>query len=984
MEVKTGDLDAWNTLSRLAGGDLSTTAAYQEIQQYVDISAMIDYMLMIYFVGSRDAPVLLCNDRVPRNFYAVRRREPAGPFLFVPWDVEWSLESPTVNRVNIVGQSNPHYLVDRLMANEDFRVQMADRIYKRFFNDGALTPGAAIDRYMARANEIDRAIVGESARWGDSLRSRPYTRNVEWVAERDRLVNEYFSVRTDIVLNQLRQAGFYPSISPPQFYIAGRFQHGGPVDDGALLTMTAGTGEIWYTTDGSDPRLAGAGGGPGDWQTLVPEDASKRVLVPGSPVDDAWRGGADFDDSHWISGTGGVGYERSTGYESFFNIDVQNAMYGRNESCYIRIPFDVDPEEHAALTSLMLKVRYDDGFIAYLNGVEVFRVMFEGQPAWNSGATDNHSDLDAIEFETFNISGAVAALRPGLNILAIQGLNAGSTSSDFLISVELVAGKGAVGGSEKGVSPTAIRYADALTLDRSTQIKARLLSGTAWSALADVVFAVGPVAENLRISEIMYHPTDPNAEYVELTNVGDQTINLNFVRFAKGIDFTFPSVELAPGGHVVVVRDLAAFEAEYGATASVVGEYSGNLANAGERIELQDACGRTICDFRFQDDWFDLTDGLGFSLTVRDPSSADPMELGDKGLWRPSVRAGGSPGYDDAAEAIPFGSVVINEVLTNSSAGTPDWIELHNTTDQAIDIGGWFLSDDAQSRRKFEIPEGTVVAPHGFVVFYEDRHFGNADAPGCHVPFALSRNGETVYLHSGAGGELTGYLAQEKFDASEPGVSQGRHLKSTGAANFVALDAPTPGAANAAPKVESIVINEIMYNPAAPDQAEYVELLNAGDDAITLYDGRLKAPWRFADDPDSPAIDVLFPAGEPVTLAPGQCLLLVKDRLSFGVVHTVPDDVPVLTWGPGRLSNGSDRLQVSRPGNADDGTPTSWIRVDRVVYSDGSHPEDFPTGVDPWPVEADGQGLSLHRIDPSAYGNDPINWKAAAPTPGVR
>jgi len=543
------------------------------------------------------------------------------------------------------------------------------------------------------------------------------------------------------------------------------------------------------------------------------------------------------------------------------------------------------------------------------------------------------------------------------------------------------------------VSATAVRYTDAVTLKQSTQIKARLLSGTTWSALADVVFAVGPVAENLRISEIMYHPADPNAEYVELTNVGNETINLNLVRFTNGIGFTFPSIELAPGGHVVVVRDLAAFEAEYGASADVAGQYSGNLANAGERIELQDASGRIICDFRFEDGWFDITDGLGFSLTARDPSSADPMSLGDKSLWRPSARPGGSPGYDDVAQAIPLGSVVINETLTNSNAGAPDWIELHNTTDQAIDIGGWFLSDDApdpsaadaaRSLMKYEIPAGTVVAPRGFLVFYEDRHFGNADAPGCHVPFALSRNGETVYLHSGENGELAGYVAQEKLDASEAGVSQGRHLKSTGACNFVALDAATPGAPNAAPKVLSIVINEIMYNPAAPDQAEYIELLNAGNEPVTLYDADLGAPWRFTDDPDSPAVDVLLPADAPVTLAPGQCLLLVKDRLSFGVIYTVPDDVPVLTWGPGRLSNGSDRLQISRPGDADNGAPTSWIRVDRVVYSDGSHPEVFPAGVDPWPVEADGQGFSLHRIDPAAYGNDPINWKVAAPTPGVR
>ena len=58
-----------------------------------------------------------------------------------------------------------------------------------------------------------------------------------------------------------------------------------------------------------------------------------------------------------------------------------------------------------------------------------------------------------------------------------------------------------------------------------------------------------------------------------------------------------------------------------------------------------------------------------------------------------------------------------------------------------------------------------------------------------------------------------------------------------------------------------------------------------------------------------------------------------------------------------------------------------YIRVDRVGYSDGYHPEDCPGGVDLWPTEADGSGQSLTRKVPSAYGNDPDNWMAAAPSP---
>ena len=73
---------------------------------------------------------------------------------------------------------------------------------------------------------------------------------------------------------------------------------------------------------------------------------------------------------------------------------------------------------------------------------------------------------------------------------------------------------------------------------------------------------------------------------------------------------------------------------------------------------------------------------------------------------------------------------------------------------------------------------------------------------------------------------------------------------------------------------------------------------------------------------------------------------------------------------------------MSRPFEVDDEGKVEWIRVDRVFYSDGSQPQDFADGVDPWPVEADGRGKSLGRIDSQAYGNDPENWRAVAPSPG--
>jgi len=84
-----------------------------------------------------------------------------------------------------------------------------------------------------------------------------------------------------------------------------------------------------------------------------------------------------------------------------------------------------------------------------------------------------------------------------------------------------------------------------MTLGKSTRIKARAKSGSTWSALSDAVFAVGSVAENIRITEIMYHPPamgdpeDPNKEFIELKNIGPDPVNLNLVAFTNGIDFTF-------------------------------------------------------------------------------------------------------------------------------------------------------------------------------------------------------------------------------------------------------------------------------------------------------------------------------------------------------------------------------------------------------------------------------------------------------------
>ena len=150
--------------------------------------------------------------------------------------------------------------------------------------------------------------------------------------------------------------------------------------------------------------------------------------------------------------------------------------------------------------------------------------------------------------------------------------------------------------------------------------------------------------------------------------------------------------------------------------------------------------------------------------------------------------------------------------------------------------------------------------------------------------------------------------------------------------------------------------------------------LNISDSAVSLNE------WRFVDDAkdDTPGLDYHL---TNIILQPGEYLLLVRDSGAFAAEATaagwnVPGNVTILEWVDGKLGNGGEKPQISEPGDIV-GTERFYIRVDRVSYSDGSDGLD-----DLWPIEPDGDGMSLTRKVTSDYGNDVANWQSASPTPG--
>ncbi len=507
--------------------------------------------------------------------------------------------------------------------------------------------------------------------------------------------------------------------------------------------------------------------------------------------------------------------------------------------------------------------------------------------------------------------------------------------------------------------------------------------------LASSALAQSPAQQYLRITEIMYNPAgapainqDPQQfEFLELKNVSTTTtLNLSNVSLTLGVTFNFSAgtiTSLAPGDFVLVVCNQAAFTALYGTGLPIAGQYSGGLSGGGEQLQLVDGVG-TILDFDYSDAWYPATDGAGFSLViVNDRAASSAWGLAEG--WRASSSVNGSPGQDDP---LPTGSqpVRVNEVLSHPTGSDGDWIELANLAPTNVNIGGWFLTDDIQTPKKYRIPNGMILPGNGYLLFTESQ-FGAGDG------FGFSEYGEGAYVFAAdAAGVLSGFYHGFEFGASPGGMSFGRYLNSQGEEHFVLQSARTPWAANAAPFVGPVAFAEVMYNPAGTLE-EFIELENITSEPVALYCTYTNEPgygasaltntWRIRD-----GVDYDFPQG---TVLPANGLLLVVGfdpstnaaqvaavRAQYGI------PAGVTFYGPysGKLSNGGESIKLLSPDKPDVVGATitvPYVLRDKLTYGEAA----------PWPPEADGNGASLQRRDRLAYGNDPTNWFGATPTAGV-
>ncbi len=387
------------------------------------------------------------------------------------------------------------------------------------------------------------------------------------------------------------------------------------------------------------------------------------------------------------------------------------------------------------------------------------------------------------------------------------------------------------------------------------------------------------------------------------------------------------------------------------------------LSGTGEVIGLYDAA-------------LALIDGVTFGPQTSDVSQGRLPDAATNIVFFPLT-----PSPEDA-NYLPLTNLVISEVLAHSDTPLEDLVEIHNLSAAPVDAGGWWLSDSKANLRKFRLPTNTVIAAGGFVTFAEHQFNTNTG-----TPFSLSgAHGDSVYLAAAdAAGNLTGHRTGAAFGPAENGVSHGRFATSQGF-EFAALATATFGSSNSAPRIGPVVISEIMYHPAdffdGSDNGrdEFIELRNIAATNVALFDpARPANRWRLRD-----AVDFTFPTN--TLLASGEAVLVV----GFDPLTNAPALAAFLDaygsvsnarmFGPftGQLDNSSDSVELVKPDAPVDVPGPDFgfvpsVLVDKAHYRDAA----------PWPAAADGTGASLQRRFNTAYGNDPTNWLAAAPSPGA-
>jgi hypothetical protein len=275
-----------------------------------------------------------------------------------------------------------------------------------------------------------------------------------------------------------------------------------------------------------------------------------------------------------------------------FVTDTSAAMFSVNAGVLTRSAFELSELPDCPV----LHVTSDDGFLAWINGMEVARRHAPAALTHDAAATGAGTGTTSVA-----LGGFAGLLHTGTNVLAIQGLNVSASDPDFRLSAELSAQETAEG--------------------------LRVFFHTPTPGMAN---GSGTLATHLLISEIHCDPSDGKVqftEFVELYNPLPVPVDAGGWSITGAVDFTIPpGTVVQPCGHLVIAENPA-HAATYLNFTGALGPWSGSLRNEGDEIVLRDAALKVVDRVNYEQGfpWPTVGDFPGRSMQRIHPGMASNL-----------------------------------------------------------------------------------------------------------------------------------------------------------------------------------------------------------------------------------------------------------------------------------------------------------------------------------------------------------------------
>ncbi len=859
-----GDVNDWMTLNHngIDGGDatrftyLTTTLAsknmgiqanYEEAKQYLDVEKFIDYLMITWMSGMVDWPA--------NNYYGGNRNVPPEPFNYYAWDGEWSWDTQTdcgscppndgawvhpLFRSDKSGGAAITRLWHSLRANPEFMQLFVDRVNLQCFNNGPLSDTASRARWATINQYIETAIIAESARWGDGLNDgRTRTKNDDWIPEVARL-DALMNGNAARFIAALRAEGYYPDLDAVEFN-----KPGGSVIAGFELVMTNPntTGTIYYTTDGSDPKLANGA-------------VSSSALVYSSPIT------VPSSDILTINARIKDGTEWSA----------------KNTASYSVLELYINEFLASNSTGITDESGSHEDWIEFYNAAAL--------PVDIGGMyiTDNLTDLTQWQIPA---NDPIATTIPAGGYLLVWADNQ-PEEGPLHVNIKLGAGGEAIGLSTQGNS--GIEVIDSYTFGaQTTDISMGrfpdgvdnfvTFSNPTPRSANSLGFATGIFINEFLAGNVngITDEAGDHEDWIEIYNSNSAAVDIGGFYITDDLTnpllFQLPTdnpsaTTISPGGYIILWAD--------GELAEGPLHISPKLGKGGEAIGLTQQIGSAqqfIDSFTFGAQMDDVSQG-------RYPDG----DAFQRFFYQPT------PGVSNT---IPFVTgLSINEALavnTNSisdSNGEKDpWIEIYNFNPDPIDIGGLFISNDLGNPSLWQIPmtdpSATTIPSGGFITLWADNQSGQGVL---HLPFLLNGAGGDLVLSDIIGPDVSN-IDSMSYPSQNANISFGRYPDAS--KQFKRFIAPTPNANNVLPLVTNIFINEFLAGNTSTNSDEngefedWVELYNAGSTPVDV--GGL---FIVDDLTETNPYQIPTTSPQATTIQPGGFLLLWCDRqMEQGVLH---------------------------------------------------------------------------------------------------